>query len=185
MFEPGVYGYQQHLWYAAVGCECVVFVNHPGSAADRGEMRPGYWHGNGIFPALRQEGASLGAIYEIPESYPISFTHIFWPKVKFDESVQDGRWLFGRKGNGCIGLWCSVPPQAFDDVLYACEYRCYGAKTAFYCVCGRIGDTDPLAAFSERCKAAGPAYDGSKHVLTAADGYRLEFTPHDNKTQYL
>lgn len=182
VFEPGVYGYQQHLWYAAVSSECVVFVNHPGSPADLDEMRPGYWYGNGIFPAVLQRGETLGAVYEIPDIHPISFTHVFWPTVKFDECRQDGHWLFGRCGHGCVGLWCSELPEAADGVLNACEYRCRGRQTAYYCVCG---SAESLAAFAARCLEAKPSYHPLNHTLAAEKGYKLTFVPHENKTQYI
>ena len=59
LFTPGGYGYQQHLWYAAISDEFYTFVNLPGTERDFCGMRPGYWFGNLIFPALRQEGKYL------------------------------------------------------------------------------------------------------------------------------
>lgn len=47
-FQPGEYGYQQHMWYAALSDDLVVFANHPGhTCEDMSEVRPGYWYGNG------------------------------------------------------------------------------------------------------------------------------------------
>ncbi len=34
LFTPGGYGYQQHLWYAAISNRCLTFVNHPGTEKD-------------------------------------------------------------------------------------------------------------------------------------------------------
>lgn len=184
VFEPGVYGYQQHLWYAAVSSECVVFVNHPGSAVDLDGMRPGYWYGNGVFPAVKQIGNVLGSVFEIPDTHPINFTHVFWPVVKFAESVQDGQWLFGRGENGYIGLWCSGELEAVDDVLSACEYRCYSTCAAYYCVCGSAAESS-FFDFAARCKAARPAYDPKSGTLNAGKDYSLNYVPHENKTQYI
>ncbi len=78
-FEPGVYGYQQHIWSCALDSETQVFANHPGGTCDSSQMRPGYWYGNGVMPAVRQEKGILGAIYVIPEEHPIHFTHVYWP----------------------------------------------------------------------------------------------------------
>ena len=33
-FEPGVYGYQQNLWYAALAQDLAVFSNHPGQSCE-------------------------------------------------------------------------------------------------------------------------------------------------------
>ena len=160
-FEPGVYGYQQHLWYAALDSECVVFANHPGSAVDFTEMRPGYWFGNGVFPALAQRENVLGAVYVIPDSHPIPFTHVFWPAVKFEASLLDGSWLFGRKGTGYVGLWCSGKPVATDTVLTGCEYRVYGSQCAYYCVCGSEKDFT-FSSFMAHCKSLEPGYDSQE-----------------------
>lgn len=47
-FQLGEYGYQQHMWYAALSDDLVVFANHPGhTCEDMSEVRPGYWYGNG------------------------------------------------------------------------------------------------------------------------------------------
>ncbi|MBR4332137.1 MAG: hypothetical protein IKP72_05635, partial [Clostridia bacterium] len=103
-FQPGVYGYQQHLWYAALDGEAAVFINHPGSTSESGDMRPGYWHGNGVFPALRQESPLLGMIYRIPENYPLHYIHLYCPECRFDEVEKAGDWLLLRRGNGYIGV---------------------------------------------------------------------------------
>ena len=58
-FRPGTYGYQQHMWYAALDGEASIFVTHPGSTSEEGDMRPGYWHGNGVMPALKQDRKSV------------------------------------------------------------------------------------------------------------------------------
>lgn len=184
IFEPGVYGYQQHLWYAAVSSECVVFANHPGSAVDLDGMRPGYWYGNGVFPAVKQIGNVLGTVFEIPDNHPITFTHVFWPADKFDESLQNGHWLFGQSKNGYVGLWCSGTLEAVDDVLNACEYRCYGTHAAYYCVCGSAAK-GTFSDFADRCKAAKPVYDVKNSTLKADEGYTLTYIPHENKTQYI
>lgn len=183
-FEPGVYGYQQHLWYSALDNECVVFTNHPGSAADLTEMRPGYWFGNGVFPAIAQRGNVLGAVYVIPDDHPIPFTHVFWPAAKFTANLLDGCWLFGKKGTGYIGLWCSGKPIAADTVLTGCEYRISGPQCAYYCVCGSEREFT-FPEFMAHCKAQRPDYDAKSRTLTAEDGFQLTFTAHTDKTQYV
>jgi hypothetical protein len=77
-FRPGVYGYQQHLFTASLGEDAIVFVNHPGASSDSSSMRPGYWYGNGILPLVRQSDCLLAACYEIPDDYPVSFTHAYF-----------------------------------------------------------------------------------------------------------
>ena len=73
LFAPGTYGYQQHMWTAALSEQAVLFVNHPGTTAEKSGMRPGYWFGNGLmgsekeygsFEAFRKEAKALEPSYD-------------------------------------------------------------------------------------------------------------------------
>lgn len=183
-FEPGVYGYQQHMWSAALDPETHVFANHPGGSCDSSQMRPGYWFGNGVLPSVRQEEGMLGAIYVIPREHPIHFTHVFWPGVKFDQSVREGQWLFGRKGKGLIALWCSRPMEVHQDQLFDCEYRSYGDQIAYCCVCGDGTDGKTLEDFIIQCKELSPSYDESAGCLKAGK-LTLQYEKREDKTQYI
>ena len=66
------------MWYAALETDTVVFVNHPGGTFDGSLMRPGYWYGNGVMPAVKQLEHIIGSIYVIPDNYPIHFTLLHW-----------------------------------------------------------------------------------------------------------
>lgn len=48
-FQPGGYGYQQHLWTAALDGEAAVFVNHPGSTSRAGICAPATGTETGCF----------------------------------------------------------------------------------------------------------------------------------------
>ena len=182
-FLPGVYGYQQHLWYAALDGEAAVFVNHPGSASEGGDMRPGYWHGNGVFPALKQEGSLLGMIYRIPESHPFHYIHAYVPECRFTEVRRTGSWLLLRKGPGFIGLWSSVPMEPWNGENFGCEQRMWGSEAACICVCaGR--ETPDLDAFEQYLLSLRPAYDAETRTLTAG-AFQLTWVPGEDRTQYL
>lgn len=183
VFEPGVYGYQQHLWYAALSSQAVVFVNHPGTDTDFDHMRPGYWFGNGVMPAVLQKGNVLGAIYKIPKNNPITFTHTFWPMCQFDHTEQNNHWMFARLNDGFIGLWCSGKQIIHQDALTNAEYRCYGSEMAYFCVCG--SRTDFLwDGFKEYCSSLEPLYDANTGKLTA-NNYELTYVACENKTQFI
>ena len=157
-FHPGGFGYQQHLWYAALDGEAVLFANHPGAASEAGDMRPGYWHGNGVFPALRQQGNLLGLVYRIPKECPLHYIHLYAPRCRFDQFVQDGNWLFMRKGRGFIGFWASLPMEPWTGVNVDCEWRVYGDEIAGFCICGgRAFST--LEAFMAHCRGLDPVYE--------------------------
>jgi len=182
-FQPGVFGYQQHLWYAALDGEAVLFINHPGSSSEGGDMRPGYWHGSGVFPALKQEKNLLGLIWRIPEEHPFHYVHLYAPSCRFDEIRQQGHWLLFRKGQGYIGLWSSVLPEPWSNMNFDCEQRFWGSEAAFVCLCaGReVPDLDAFACLAE---SKAPAYDPEKALLTAGD-FSLTWTQGQDTTQYL
>ena len=122
-FGPGIYGYQQHMWYGALSPEAVIFANHPGATSEQSDMRPGYWYGNGVMPAVKQVPGKVGAVYRIPESHPIHFTHIYCPRDRFDRVLKAGNWLLLKKDTGYMGLWCSTELTPFDDTIFHCELR--------------------------------------------------------------
>lgn len=182
-FEPGTYGYQQHLWYAALDGEAAIFVNHPGSASEGGDMRPGYWHGNGVMPALKQEKNVLGMIYRIPEEFPFHYVHLYAPECRFDEIHFEDGWMFMRKGNGYLGFFSSKPMEAWNGMNFNCEQRIYGSDIAALCVCGGREHAD-MQAFIQHCKALNPVYDPENGKLTARD-FELTYVAGNDKTQYL
>ena len=182
-FQPGVYGYQQHLWYAALDGAAAVFINHPGSTSEGGDMRPGYWHGSGVFPALKQEGSLLGMIWRIPKEHPIHYVHLYCPECRFDEVRREGSWLLLRKGKGFIGLWSCNKMEPWNNMNFHCEQRMWGDETACLCVCaGR--ETESMAAFSQYVQALAPVWDPGLHRLTAKD-YTLTWKRGNDSTQYL
>ena len=152
-FEPGVYGYQQHMWYAALDPAAVVFVNHPGGSCESCTTRPGYWFGNGIMPALKQVKEVLCAIYRIPETHPIPFTHVYWPSSRFSYEIIEETWLAGSAGGGYVALWCSDPFTAYDDLMFHCEYRVKSRDTAYVCICGSRKDYGRISAGMQREEA--------------------------------
>lgn len=180
-FQPGGYGYQQHLWYAALDGAAVVFANHPGATGEAGDMRPGYWNGNGVFPALRQAGNLLGMVYRIPREHPVHYVHLYAPRCRFDALERRGDWLLARKGRGYIGFWASAALEPWNGVSFDCEWRAYGDGVACLCVCGGRAFGD-LEAFWGYCQSLAPGYaDGT----LAAGDYRLAWTEGRDETQYL
>ena len=183
-FEPGVYGYQQHMWYAALGNETNVFTNHPGASCEDSQMRPGFWYGNGVMPAITQKGNHIGIVYHIPKEYPLHFTHAYFPAVKFDEAVTEEHWLFGRKGDGYLALWCSRKLETAADWLYGCEFRSYGDDIAYYCHCDKAAGYAGMAEFIRAAKACGPIFDEPAKTMRAA-GLTVTYEACEDHTQYI
>lgn len=184
-FQPGVYGYQQHMWYGALSPEAVVFVNHPGTYAEHSGMRPGYWFGNGVMPAIKQVHGMLGAVYDIPDSHPIRFTHVYCPVDRFDEYIADSHWLILRKDEGYLALWSSGELQPYSDMVFGCEFRVYESSAAYLCVCGRGQDYDGLNDFADAVRNLCPVYDSALKKLSAAKDYALVYCAGEDKTQFV
>ena len=182
-FNPGYYGYQQHMWTLGLGPDTVIFANHPGGTFQESSMRPGYWYGNGIMPAVRQEKGILGAIYEIPESHPIPFTHLYVPTDKCDEVLfsEDRRTLTVRKAGACVWIWSANPLERFDnDALSGCELRVHNPKNA-YLLC--VEDTSDFAAFRAKYTARPVVFEND--TLFVGGTPFLVFRARKDQTQYL
>jgi hypothetical protein len=184
-FRPGVFGYQQHFWYAALSAECIAFSNLPGGDTDHSSMRPGYWYGNGIFPAVKQYRNMLGVVYAIPESYPIHFTHLFFPAPKYDEYLQNGNWLFARKKDAWLGIWCNAVLEWHDDMLSKCELRTYADKVAYICICSDLSRDGSFEAFIASCEKLLVRFDEGRMLLSCGDSFSIRYAVHADNTQYI
>jgi hypothetical protein len=168
---PGRQGYQQHLWHATLARDCHIFVNHPGASFDMSSSRPGFWYGNGILPHTVQEGAMVMQVFNIPDWHPIPFTHAHWPTEVFDQQVMDGHWAFGKKGTGCVALWCSASLTIGSEVLTDRELRADGQQVAWLGLCGS-GDLD---AFAASCRARQPDFDATSLTLSLDGKMTLKY----------
>jgi hypothetical protein len=186
LFEPGLYGYQQHMWYAALDNDCIAFINHPGATNDESEMRPGYWYGNGLMPALMQKGRILGGIYHLDQKrHPVNFTHLYWPSFSLEEEVLEGNWLFGRKGKGYLAIWSSVQGKPFDDVLSGCEYRFVSECSAFICMTGSKQEDGEFTDFMLKAKNLNPVFALDGMSLEAGGEYHLVYVPTKQKEKFV
>ncbi len=130
-FLPDIPGYQQHLFYAALSREALLFVNYPGVFDLNEAMRPGYWYGNLRIPELTQDGSKLTCTYKLTPDYPINFTHVYCPIDKFDEvNYQDRKILVGL-GKAKIRLESNqdLVPYWRDGQLT--EWRCYADEVTY------------------------------------------------------
>jgi len=184
-FEPGVYGYQQHMWSVALDIDNVVFTNHPGGTFDGSSMRPGYWYGNGIMPAVKQQGNVIGCVYIIPNNYPIHFTHLHWKKVMFDQISKNGKWIYGDKNGSYVAVWCSEVMNPINDEMFDSEYRAYADETAYICYCSSKGECGSFEAFKEQCQTINPCFDKNTLTLTTTGDFTLHYKKMENITQFI
>ena len=184
-FQPGTFGYMQHMWYAALTPEAVLFVNHPGCTSEKSSMRPGYWNGNAVMPAVKQEKNILGVIHHIPDVTQILFTHIYIPEKKFDKVVQDGNWFFLQKDHGFIGLWCSYRSVPHDEMIFGCEHRVYHQNTAYFCVTAGRKETADFEEFKKYAKGFAPEYIEDSSELYVHGKIFMQYIQGYDDTQYL
>lgn len=182
-FEPGTFGYQQHMWSVALSGEALVFANCPGASSDSSSMRPGYWYGNGIMPAVRQEGNMLASIFVLNDDYPIDFTHLYLPECKFDKVEKQGNWIFLTLGEGKIAIWCNVKLSPYSDHLANCELRAYSQKSAYFVLTGGKEITEEN--FKEKAIKLSPIFDNENNKLFVDNKEFISFTPSNDKTQYI
>lgn len=131
-YDPGGFGDQQHLWTLALPGDVAVFATHPGApmfdTAQRG-FSPSQWVGNGINPALGQDGGVLLARYDTRgrpgylERRPRARrSHLFVPLQRLDawEHLEIGRGshlLVLASGGGYAAILTTGPitEQPLDD----------------------------------------------------------------------
>ena len=166
LFTPGGNGYQQHLWYAAISDRFYTFVNLPGTERDYCGMRPGYWFGNLIFPAIKQIGRELWCHYDIPDGVPTKFTHAYYPAYAADECLEKDGWRFARVGDSYLALWCSAELEMWcADAVAEADLRAYGDRMAWYVKVGSRGEDGSFDAFCNACLESDVSYDKAVSVL--------------------
>ena len=189
-FKPGAVGYQQHLSYATLGGACIVYPQHPGLPYDAASIRPGYWFGNGYFPSQKQWDNTIGQVFALSKEFPIKFTHLYFPTRLFDETAEDGSWLFGKRGEGYVAVWCSNKLSLFDgDITQGCDYRAEAGACAYFTVCGDSVTNGSFEDFKKYAKGFSPAFDRENLILTAAGDRKIggEFIEHGSilKTRFV
>lgn len=182
-FQPGVYGYQQHMWTVALDNQAIAFSNHPGAFSDHSSMRPGYWYGNGVMPALRQDKNVLGAIYVIPQSHPVGFTHLYIPSYFFDRVECSENWVFASKGKGYLAIWSSCVLERYNDELADAELRSYGRDNCYFCIAGDENEYGCFDSFKKIAKQYMPEYDN--HQLFLNGKLYLNYQESHDETQFV
>jgi hypothetical protein len=176
-YRPGYGGDQQHIWQATLGPEAVVFTTHP---ARREGPSPNYWTGSGTLPRVAQVKNVAIIVYEIntrPGLYitnKLLFTHAWFPRSAFDEVVERGRWICGRRGDGYVALASQHPmrPGAEDSDN---ELIVEGRRNIWVCETGRRAVDGSFVDFVARIAAARLEFDGQSVVYHSPSQGRLVF----------
>jgi len=203
-YRAGSRGSQYHAWQATLGPNAIVFTTHPAlppatstSWSDDGEPGPGYWTGQASMPRSAQH-ENVGIHLYAPQyllqggvARPLStqqpFTHAFFPQDRFDEVVQDGHWVFGRKADGFVALWSWRTPAyldyagkgwATDGMTLPFDLVAAGGPDNVWIVeCGRAADWASFADF--RAAVAGSRVDvtplGDHSTGVVSGGFSVRF----------
>ena len=138
-YRPGEAGAREHIWQATLGPDAVAFVNHPACLNVSDLYAPNLWVGNGCLPRVAQWGDVLVAIYQLPETDWLGFTHAYFPTAVFDEYRLQGNWAFARAGEGYLALGAANGLVLITQGQTAYrELRSYGNDNTWICHMGQV-----------------------------------------------
>jgi hypothetical protein len=179
-YRPGFGGDQHHIWQASLGAAAVCFTTHP---ARREGPSPNYWTGSGTLPRVAQLDNVVIAIYRINTgpglliSNQLAMSHAWLPRDRFDEVVENGGWVFARKGAGYLALrsqhpyhWQETPGEDKGR-----EMVVPGKRNIWICELGREADDGAFEAFRTRIAAARLEFDRLRVAYHSPSQGLLEF----------
>jgi len=103
-YRAGLPGLQEHLWGATLGRELQVFTTHPANADTGSAARPNAWAGHRVLGRVHQHRNAVVHVQRFTTTDPRPSTHLWFPLAQFDETVQRGDWLLGRRGDGYVAV---------------------------------------------------------------------------------
>ena len=154
------------------------------TTCEEAELRPGYWNGNGIMPAVSVQKGMIGAVYSVPDDHPIAFTHLYIPSDRFARSVVDGHWIFLAEGKGQLGIWTSCRGEPYEDEMASSELRFMARKTAYLVVAGRA-EEQTFEGFMSKLKHMEVSFSEERLSLEVDGEPFVVFRGVDDWTQYL
>lgn len=173
-FRKGKPGYQQHPWMATLGEATTVYTNCPGG--DNLRQSPNYWAGNEYLPRAAQHGNLAICIYDIPAGIARPFSHAYFPVAEMDETVRDGHWTFGRKGDGYIALYSSTEPELKADFRgEECDLKADAPFNIWVCETGDAVRWGDFSSFREAVKSAHIGVDGKNVSYSSPSSGHVTF----------
>lgn len=114
-YHPGEFGNQHYIWSATLSNDLSIFTSHPAKPLPNIDELSDYSEYSvelGILPhSIQEENMNL-SIYVVPNKQIFDFkkdelvdyTYAYFPQSKFDETVIEGKYAFGRLGDIYITL---------------------------------------------------------------------------------
>ena len=150
-----------------------IFFSAPNNAHEGSGQRPDYWAGQAFLPRVLMEGRTMVVIWHNVNNPIIWMTHCHFNRRKFDEVVQKNGWTFGRKNEGYVAIWSSVPHSFREEGLYADrELIADGNETVWLAECGSKTEDGSFEAFMEKILNAEIKVNG-ENVSFASPGSGL------------
>jgi hypothetical protein len=175
-YRPGQAGRREHIWQATLGCDAIVFTNHPTSFSDADARQAGWWCGNGSLPRVAQWKDALIAFYHLPEDDVLGFTHAFFPGYAFDEHVIESGWAFARHREGYVALHAAQGMTLVETGQDAFrELRSAGLRNAWLCQMGRAAVDGSFAEFRRAVLAGSVTVSDLAVEWRTMRGERLAF----------
>jgi len=161
-YNKAMWGAQNHIWQATLDIDSVVFTSYPGGLE---EYMATAWTG-GWQPKAGQHENVVVLIYDRPDMGPLEFifpgyTHAYFPKDSFDQWIQSGDWMFGRKGSGYVALYSASPVHwADEEPESAYELIADGRSNIWICELGSEDEWGSFESFTGAMAASSVDVDG-------------------------
>jgi hypothetical protein len=147
----GMNAMQEHIWQATIDSNAVVFTNSPGGITkDFNEMWVGGWKPRATLYK------NVGVIQYDRETMPLEaealifflnlftgmkfYNHAYFPRWAFDEVREQGKWVFGAKGDAYVALYSHKAARWESNY----ELRVDGYKN---CWLVELGSSDEFGSF--------------------------------------
>ncbi len=133
-----------------------------------GDTRPGFWQGNSWGPRSYSEGSLAFMIYDIPTIDPLPWIHLFFPRPAFEEVKEKDSWIFGRKGDGFVGVWLPEGYQWTKRGMWAnVEIRSHKPRNAILVYVGRTATHGSFEGFVSSTTKLDPMWNAASLTLSA------------------
>jgi hypothetical protein len=147
--QKGMDGNQEYIWQASLDEYAYIFTNSYGGFRFEdyvGGFKPRatLYKNFGIIQYDRlSQPLLLELVYLILGFNP--YIQTYFPRWAFDEVIQQGNWIFGRRLNSYVGLY-SNEPMTWENNY---ELRTFGRKNAYIVELGSIEDYGTFNNFTD------------------------------------
>jgi len=133
-----------------------IFTHHPG----RSETHR-YWTGDNCCEcgSFFQNGPAVVGVYRITAKQPFQHIHAHLPRKQLDEVVQQGGWVFFRRGEVYGGLWAANGWRWTTEGEHAEREMISDGVNAIVCQAGTAEEFGTFQSFQEQLAAAAIRFD--------------------------